>query len=80
LLVFFSYWHSAYRADSGRNSCLESSTQRRNQGFRLVVFDCARLSAFNSMVETNVITWLLVLLIALSVAILITHAIDAMRS
>jgi hypothetical protein len=30
--------------------------------------------------ETNVITWLLVLLIAVSVAILIAHAIDAMRS
>ena len=29
--------------------------------------------------ETNVITWLLTLLIAISVVILVAHAIDAMR-
>jgi hypothetical protein len=30
--------------------------------------------------ETNVITWLVVIIIAVSVAILIAHAIDAIRS
>jgi uncharacterized Rmd1/YagE family protein len=30
--------------------------------------------------ESNVITWLIVIIIAVSVAILIAHAIDALRS
>jgi hypothetical protein len=40
------------------------------------------LCAFTSMMlmETSVISWLLVIIIAASVAVLIAHAIDAIRS
>lgn len=80
LLGFCSSWHSADRSDNERNSCIESSADGRNYAFRLLVFDCARTGALNSQTGGENVTWLLVVLIAASAAVLIAHAIDAMRS
>jgi len=81
-LVFFFCWHSADRADGGRNSCLESSVRPKLRVSAGCFWLCAieRVHSIAWM-ETNVIVWLLVIIIiSVSVAILIAHAIDAIRS
>lgn len=78
---FFYSWHSIDRADNGRNSYIESSTQAEINDFGrlfLTVHSCSRSIP---KVEANVfLNWVLVILIGVSVAVLIAHAIDAMRS
>jgi len=81
LSEFFSSWHSIDRADSGRNSYLESSAQAEinNLGWLFLTVH-ERTRSIQRLEASVLFNWLVVILIGVSVAVLIAHAIDAIRS
>ena len=67
------------KANTDRTCCRESSAGAEIARCGTIVFDYAWIGAF-SLTMDAIITWIFVIVIAAGAAILIAHAIDAIRS